>query len=356
MKKIDFFPFLVAVILTLFGIVMIYDASSVIAFRDFGDKYHFLKDQTLWAAIGLSIIIIFSFIDYHFWQKIALPLLLITLVFLLGVFIPGFGIKALGARRWLDFKVFVLQPTDFAKISLSIYLAAWFANKERGRLWAFILLLGFVLGLVILQPDMGTAIILAATALVIYFLSGANILHFLAMLPLLIGLLVVLIKFVPYRMARVLTFLNPLRDPQGASYHIQQILIALGSGGFLGLGLGQSRQKYEYLPESTTDSIFAIIAEEVGFLGSLVLIGLFIFLFFRGFKIATSAKDNFGKLLAGGLVSFLAIQTLINLGAQVALLPLTGVPLPFISYGGSSLIISLAAVGILLNISKTAKF
>lgn len=355
MKGADFYILLLTIVLTFFGILMVYDASSVSAFRDFGDQYHFIRDQAVWAALGIIILFVFSLIDYHFWKKLALPLLFITMLLLIAVLIPGIGIKTQGASRWLDFKFFILQPTEFAKISLSIYLAAWFSRKEKGRLWAFLALLTVFLGLVILQPDMGTALILGLTSISIYFLSGANIFHFLVILPIFFMLSVIFVKLAPYRTARILTFLDPLRDPQGASYHITQVLIALGSGGLMGLGLGQSRQKYEYLPESTTDSIFAIIGEEIGFIGSLILITLFLLLFFRCFKIAKEAKDNFGKLLAGGLASFLAIQTLINIGAQVTILPLTGVPLPFISYGGSSLITNLAAIGIILNISKTIK-
>lgn len=353
-KLVDLPLLLITVILVLFGVLMVYNASSVSAFRDFGDKYHYLKDQVLWAAIGFLVLFLFANIPYRFLKKLALPLLLVTIVFLLAVFIPGIGVKALGANRWIDFKFFVLQPTEFAKLSLSIYLAAWFSNKEKGRLFAFLLLLGLILGLTILQPDMGTGVILVTTALGIYFLSGANILQFLITVPLILVAVIFFIKLAPYRIHRVLTFLDPTRDPQGTSYHIRQILVALGSGGLAGLGIGQSRQKYGYLPESTTDSIFAIIAEEVGFIGTTVLILLFLFLFSRGFKIAMGAKDNFGKLLGGGLTTFLCVQTLINIGSQVALLPLTGVPLPFISYGGSSLIVSLSAIGIILNIAKTS--
>lgn len=355
MKNVDIWVLLVSIILTLFGILMVFNASGVIGFRDFGDKYYFIRDQFLWATIGFCALLVFSFIDYHFWRKMALPLLLVTIIFLIAVFIPGVGIKAQGASRWLDFKFFTLQPTEFAKLAFCIYLAAWFSNKEKGRLAAFLLLLATVGGLVVIQPDMGTAAILVATGLVMYFLSGANLWHFAITVPVLGAISFVLIKIAPYRATRLLTFLDPMHDPQGASYQIQQILLALGSGGLWGVGLGQSKQKFEYLPESTTDSIFAIIGEEIGFIGCAILIFLFSLLFLRGFKIAAAAGDNFGKLLAGGLSSYLAIQTIINLGAQVALLPLTGVPLPFISYGGSSLIVALASVGILLNISKTAK-
>lgn len=331
---------------------MVYNASVVVAERDFADKYHYVRDQAVFAALGFFLMLVFSFIDYHVWQKLALPLLIGTIGLLMAVFIPGLGIKALGASRWLNFGFFVLQPAEFAKLSLVIYLASWFSTKEKGRLLAFSLLLGLILGLIMLEPDMGTSVVLGVTALVLYFLSGAALWHFFIMIPVFISSLFVLIKIAPYRFARLISFLQPESDPEGASYHIRQTLFALGSGGLTGVGLGKSFQKYAYLPESTTDSIFAIIAEELGFLGATVIVGAFLFILLAGFMIAKNAPDAFGKLLAGGITSFLAIQVTINLAAQVALLPFTGIPLPLISYGGSSLIISLVSIGILLNISK----
>lgn len=331
---------------------MIYDASSYVAFRDFGDKYHYIKDQTFWAIIGFSVLGFVYFFDYHKFYNLAIPILLGSIFLLFLVFVPGIGIKVLGARRWIDAGFFVLQPGEFAKLALTIYLSAWFSVKEKGRFGAFLLLIGLVIALVMLQPDMGTAAIILAQSIVIYFLSGGNIWHILAVTPVVgIGGLLLVI-FEPYRAARLMTFLNPESNLQTTSYHLRQILIALGSGGLLGVGVGNSLQKYAYLPESTTDSIFAIIAEEIGFLGSVVLIMLMLILIYKGFSIASRAKDNFGKLLGGGITSFIAIQTIVNLGAQTALLPLTGVPLPFISYGGSALIINLFSIGVILNISK----
>ncbi|MEK9208389.1 MAG: FtsW/RodA/SpoVE family cell cycle protein, partial [Patescibacteria group bacterium] len=209
-----------------------------------------------------------------------------------------------------------------------------------------------VIFLVMLQPDMGTAVIILGEGMILYFLSGGSVWHLLSLVPVVVlgGLALIITE--PYRMKRLATFLNPESGIQGASYHLRQILIALGSGGLIGVGLGNSLQKYAYLPESTTDSIFAIIGEELGFIGAVVLILILLFIIYRGFYIAVRAKDTFGKLLAGGITSFIAIQTIVNLGAQTALLPLTGVPLPFISYGGSALIINLVSIGILLNISR----
>lgn len=331
---------------------MIYDASSFVAFRDFGDKYHYVRDQFVWMIVGFGTLTFFSFFNYHKLHELALPILLGALTLLVLVFVPGIGVSLMGARRWIDAKVFLLQPAEFVKLALAIYLSAWFSNKEKGRFPAFLLLMGLVLGLVIAEPDMGTTIVILAEALVIYFLSGASIFYFSIIIPLFAFLGFIFIKLSPYRARRFEEFLNVGSSLESSSYHVKQILIALGAGGLTGVGLGNSLQKYAYLPESPTDSIFAIIAEELGFVGTVALIVFFIFIISRCFHIAVNARDNFGKLLAGGIATFLAVQAIINLAAQTALIPLTGIPLPFISYGGSSLIVDLAAIGILLNISK----
>lgn len=352
MKKIDYLLLGITVALTLFGLLMVYDASSFISFRDFGNKYHYIKDQSLWMILGFVGLFFFARFDYRKLYNLALPLLIMAIGLLLAVFIPGIGLSVLGAHRWIDLRFGVLQPAEFVKLTLAIYLAAWFSAKEKGRFSAFLLLIGLVLGLVMMEPDMGTTIIIMSEAFLLYFLSGGKLLYFLGLLPVvgIGGLILAIIE--PYRARRLMTFLHPENGSQGASYHVRQILIALGSGGITGVGLGNSLQKYAYLPENTTDSIFAIIAEEIGFLGSLVLVIVFFVFIWRGIIIAINAKDTFGKLLAGGIVAFLGMQIIINLGAQTALFPLTGVPLPFISYGGSSLVIDLWSVGILLNIAR----
>lgn len=352
MKKIDIILLLSVIFLTLFGLLMIYDASSFVAFRDFVDKYHYIKDQFFWIILGVISLGLFSFFDYHRLYNLALPILIIGIILLVMVFIPGLGVSLLGAKRWVNFHFFLLQPSEFIKLGLAIYFAAWFSNKEKGRFLAFLMLLGLIVFLIMLQPDMGTTAIILSEALVVYFLSGASILHLAILAPITAVLGFIFIKLEPYRAARLATYLNPNESLSTSSYHVRQILIALGSGGLTGVGFGNSLQKYAYLPENTTDSIFAIIAEEVGFVGGSIIIALFLVVIWRGFFIAIHAKDNFGKLLAGGITTFLAMQVLINLAAQTALLPLTGIPLPFISYGGSALIINLAAVGILLNISR----
>lgn len=352
MKKVDISLLISIVILTFFGLFMIYDASNFVAFRDFGDKYHYIKSQLMWIMLGFGGLTFFLFFNYHRLYALALPILSLTLILLIAVFIPGIGIGLLGAHRWINLGAFSMQPAEFIKLALAIYLAAWFSNKEKGRLLAFLLLMCLVFGLVMMEPDMGTAIVILAEALTIYFLSGANIVYFSLSVPLVAFIGYLLIKISPYRSRRLESFLNVDLSLESSSYHIKQILIAFGAGGLTGVGLGNSLQKYAYLPESTTDSIFAIITEELGFIGAVVLILFFIFIIYRCFYIAVNAKDNFGKLLAGGITTFIAVQTIINLASQTVLIPLTGIPLPFISYGGSALIVDLCAIGILLNISK----
>jgi len=340
------------VILATVGILMVYDSSVAIALRDFGDPYYFVREQVKWLVLGFLGFAIFSRFPYSIFRQFAVPIIVGTLVLLLAVFIPGFGIHALGGRRWLNFGLFVVQPAELAKLAMVIYLSAWFSTKEKGRLGAFLLLTGMVVGLVLLEPDMGTATTILLTALSLYFLSGAPIGHFLTIIPLLLVGLGGLAIAQPYRLRRVTTFLNPDLDPLGSSYQIRQILLALGSGGLFGVGLGKSRQKYEYLPEANTDSIFAILGEETGFIGATIVILLFLFLVWRCFKIARRIQDPFGKLLALGVGSWIGIQSFVNIGSMVAIMPLTGVPLPLISYGGSNLVITLGALGMVYNISK----
>jgi len=329
---------------------MVYNASVVEAFRVFRDKYYYLKNQALWLAIGFLIMIFLSRIDYHIFKKISGPIFLANLILLALVLIPGVGTQIKGARRWLNLGFFMLQPSELVKLTFSAYLACWFEKKRRMLHFFFLIIL--VSGLIILEPDLGTLLVIITNAFLLYFLSGASVLKLgvLGLVSVFMGILLVLSS--SYRKSRLLTFLNPTRDPLGSSYHIRQVLIALGAGGFFGLGLGQSRQKYEFLPEATTDSIFAIIAEESGFVGASLLILIFTIITLKGLLISAKAKDKFGQLLAGGISGWIGIQAIINLAAMVALIPLTGLPLPFISYGGSSLIVAFAGVGILLNIAR----
>ncbi len=338
--------------LLFFGLVMVYDSSSAQALASFGDKYFFLKEQIKWEAIGLSVATAAYFFDYRRLKQLAFPGIVGSVILLIAVFIPGIGFGAYGAHRWINLGFTVIQPSEIAKLALIIYLSVWLSSKGKASLVGFLVLLGTISGLVMLEPDMGTTLVIAGTGLAIYFLSDNPIKNLIFALPVgLLGALFLAIQS-PYRLKRITTFLDPNSDPLGASYHVRQALIALGSGGFLGLGLGNSRQKYSYLPEANTDSIFAIIGEELGFLGAAALIGVFLFLYQRMARITLTVEDPFGKLLGIGIISFLTIQTAINIGSMVALTPLTGVPLPFISYGGSALVIEMASVGILFNIWK----
>lgn len=273
-----------------------------------------------------------------------------TLVLMVLVLIPGIGSKLLGARRWIIAGPIVIQPSELLKISFAIYMAGWLQQVRDIK--HFLMILGLNLLLIMLQPDLGTAIIVVGMAFMIYYISGVKIKDIVIFSTLLLVAISSLIITSPYRLDRLKTFIDPTNDPQGASYHINQVLYGLGSGGLSGVGLGQSRQKYAYLPEATTDSIFVIIAEEFGFLGSSLFVFLIVWLLLLSLQISIRSKDKFDKLLAGGISLLFLIQVFVNLSSMVALVPLTGVPLPFISYGGSSLVTNFLALGLLINISK----
>ena len=356
MNKAGIFLFLNALFLSFLGIFILYESSTYSALLAIGDKYYFVKNQLIWLILGVVACLLISKIEFKKYYNIALPLLLSSLFLLVLVFVPGLGVKPKGAYRWINLGFTVLQPSEILKITLTIYLAAWLSIKEKGRALAFLMLVSLSVLLVIIEPDMGTAVVIGATATIVYFLSGAAYRDLVFILLLMLVGVLVLIKLEPYRMARLSSYQNlDHKDLTTASYHVKQILIALGSGGFSGVGFGNSIQKYAYLPESTTDSIFALFSEEAGFIGSTIVILMFGALSTLGFLVALRAPDLFGKLLAAGIVSFISIQAFINIASQVVLIPLTGIPLPFISYGGSSLIINFVSIGILMNIAKRRK-
>ncbi|KKQ67156.1 MAG: Bacterial cell division membrane protein [Candidatus Daviesbacteria bacterium GW2011_GWA2_38_24] len=353
-KKITDLPLLVTVlVLSLFGLVMVYDASVVQAFKDHGDKYFYIKQQLVWMTLGFLSLIFFSFFNYQHFKKLAVFGLGVTFILTLLVFVPGLGFAAGGAHRWLRIGGVSIQPAEMIKLATIIYLSYLFEKKMKVAPFLITTLaVTIVIGL--FQRDLGSAIVYFLISLGMFFIAGAPMMYFLSLIPVtLIGLIIFILSS-PYRKKRVLAFLDPFADPEGYSYHISQILIALGSGGLFGLGLGQSKQKFEYIPEVTTDSIFAIVGEELGFIGAIILISLLVFLIHRGFKIYANCKDRFGALIAFGLTFWLGIQTVVNLAAMVSLIPLTGVPLPFVSYGGSALLVNLTSIGILLNISKNS--
>ncbi len=342
--------FFLTLILTFLGIIAVADASSPQALATFSDPFYFVKQQIIWSLLGVGILIGVSFVPYFFWRKVSLPIFLLSLFLLILVLIPGAGTRILGARRWLNLGPLSFQPSEFVKLSLAMFLAKIVAEDRRKWIPALVILIVAIL--IMLQPDFGTTIVVVGMAFGQLFLGGFPILYFLGAVIFggLMGTL--LIFFSDYRRARLQSFLQSSIDPLGSSYHIRQILYALGSGGILGVGIGQSKQKHLFLPETATDSVFAIVAEEVGFLGSLVILLLIFFFIYKSFKIAYNAPDRFSQLLAGGVAIWFGIQSLLNLGSIVAIIPITGVPIPFFSYGGSSLTMVLVSAGILLNISK----
>lgn len=330
---------------------MVYNASPVTALRDFGDPFYLARLQLIWTLVAVVAGIVAYKINYKIFEQFAPIFMIGAILLLLAVFIPGFGVKIYGAQRWISVGgIFSIQPAEIAKLAYVAYLAALFSKKL--KLTPFLVVTALVAAIVLLQRDLGTTVVISTVGLIMYFLAEAPLAHFFTIIPVGILAAAVFVLGSDYRRSRLLSFLDPTQDPQGTSYHINQILIALGSGGIFGVGLGQSRQKYGFIPEVTTDSIFAIVGNEFGFIGSLILIILFAIIIIRGFQIAKGTNDRFGKLLALGITSWIGVQTFINLAGMVALLPLTGIPLPFISYGGSSLVSVIMSVGILLNISK----
>ncbi|MGF7046155.1 cell division protein FtsW [Paenibacillus sp. DS2015] len=343
------------------GIVMVYSAGSVLGFHDYGDSYYFVKRQLLFAGLGLISMYITANVDYHFWHKYAKIGLMVCFVLLIIVLIPGIGNVRGGARSWLGISSFGIQPSEFMKLGMILFLAKWLSQEQfnitfftKGLLPP-LGLIGMAFGLIMLQPDLGTGTVMLGASLMIVFTAGAKLKH-LAFLGLAgaVGFAGLIIA-APYRLLRITAFLDPWSDPLGAGYQIIQSLYAIGPGGLGGLGLGMSRQKYSYVPEPQTDFIFSILAEELGFVGGLIVLLLFLILVWRGMRIAMTIQNSFGSLLAVGIAGMVAVQVIINIGVVIGLMPVTGITLPLISYGGSSLTLMLTALGILLNLSRYAR-
>lgn len=343
--------FLLGLGLSIIGLVAIYNSSAIEGYTDFQDKFHFVRNQLVWLTLGVTLFFIIQNISLNLIKKATPTILIVSLILMLLVLIPGIGSKLQGARRWLHFGPIGIQPSEFFKLSIILYLSSWL---EKGQsIKAFLLFTLISLSLVMFQPDLGTASVIVASAFTLYYISGASLKDMSFFFMLLISLVALLIIVSPYRLRRLQTFLDPTQDPLGSSYHINQVLLGLGSGRFSGVGLGKSRQKYAYLPESTTDSIFVIVGEELGFIGGSILIGMYLAFILSAFNIVEKASTHYQRLLGSGLTLLLLTQVFVNLGAMVALIPLTGMPLPFISYGGSSLITGYISLGILANIAKT---
>lgn len=345
--------------LVIIGLIMLSSASSALAYNKFNDSYHFVKAQTIYLLLGLIVLWFMSKVNYHVWRPFAWYLWLLSLILLALVFVPQIGVAKNNVRSWLDIGIITFQPVELVKLFFIIYLATWLADKSleqikswREGLLPFLFSSGIILLLILFQPDFGSMILVFLIACAIFYMSGASLKELAVIGGITLLALPLLVIFASYRYKRLTAFLHPEQDLSGLGYHLHQALIAIGSGGWLGRGFGKSVQKFQYLPEAAGDSIFAVIAEEMGFLFAVFLVILFVALLYRGLKIASLAPDVYGKLLATGLIAWLTLQAFINIGSITGLLPLTGLPLPFISQGGTALITSLAAVGILFNISK----
>lgn len=358
LKKINLFNFDTAffaftVLLVFLGLIAVADASAPQAFAVFSDPFYFARQQVVWGVLGVIAMVVCANIHYSYWRKYAFVIFVTAIFLLVAVLIPGIGSKVLGARRWISVGPATLQPSEVAKLGLAIFVARLISDKY--PLSWILASVGVVVFLVMMQPDLGTTISLVTIVMTQLFVSGVALatLAGLGVLGALGGTMLILSS--GYRRARLMTFLESSTDPLGTSYHMRQIILALGSGGLFGVGVGKSRQKHLFLPESATDSVFAVIAEELGFIGSAALVLLLLIFVFKCIKIASNAPDMFSKMLAVGISAWIGGQMILNLGSMVGLMPLTGIPLPFFSYGGSSLLSVLAGTGILLNISKNAK-
>lgn len=377
-------------VLVILGILIIFSVSAAVSRAKFGNTHYFLSHQLLFGLIpGLVLAFLALKLRLEFFKKWAPVFLLINVVLMFLVFFPKIGVQSGGASRWLNLGIVTLQPSEFLKFTFILYLAAWLSGrtartklKLRGRsvgdeggafifnfarssstlrtrsflnetFVAFLVIIFLITLLLVLQSDVSTLGIIILTAMMAYFLTGTPLWHMMLLFFVGFASLLALIKISPYRLNRILVFLKPGDDPLGIGYHVNQALIAVGSGGIFGLGLGMSQQKFGFLPQTLADSIFAVYSEELGFIGGAGLIFLFLIFFWRGFKIGLAAKDKFSQLLAFGITFWIVIQAFINIGSAIGVLPLAGIPLPFISYGGSALISELFGVGMLLNISKS---
>lgn len=374
-KHLDYFLLFIVVLFLILGISFLATISAPASLKRFGTTNYYLNHQLLYGFLpGIILGLIFCFTPLKFIRKISPVILLINLIALVLVFLPQLGNRFLGASRWLSFGGIGFQPSEFLKISFILYLSSWLKNrlnykttgvdiiKSRRASYEFkkifipfLVTLAVISVILILQPDISTLGIIGLTALIIYFTAGTPIWHSLLIVGSAILGLFFLVKYEPYRMSRIITFLNPEIDPMGISFQMKQAIIAIGSGGWGGRGLGMSSQKFGFLPHSMSDSTFAVLAEEVGFIGSLFLIILFLLFLWAGIVIIKRTDDKFSQLVALGITFWILLQGFVNIGSMIGILPLSGIPLPFISYGGSHIVTELIGVGILLNIARRTK-
>ncbi len=357
-KKLHIYLFFVVLLLSIFGIVMIYSSSYIWAEYKFNDPFRYAKLQSLFLIMGTIIMIFVSKVDYNIYKEKAWSIFLICLLLLVLVLIPGIGSVRNGSRSWFGIGSFGIQPSEFAKIGLIILTSKYLSNSNKflkdikKGVIPILFILFFVFGLIMLQPDFGTGMILVVSIIAILYVAGVDMKFFIGLGIVGVVGIVILILIAPYRMDRITSFINPWNDPLGTGFQIIQSLYAIGPGGILGMGFLNSRQKHFYLPEPQTDFIFSIISEEFGVLGIIIVSIMFLSILYCGIKIALNCKDSFGKYLAFGMTFQMLIQAVMNLMVVIGLIPVTGVTLPFLSYGGSSLLVSMASIGIILNISK----
>ncbi|WP_394232610.1 stage V sporulation protein E [Niallia oryzisoli] len=344
------------------GLIMVYSASAIWADYKFDDSFFFAKRQMLFAGVGIVGMFFIMNVDYWTWRTWAKVLIIVCFVLLVLVLIPGIGNVRNGSRSWIGIGAFSIQPSEFMKLAMIAFLAKFLSEKQKyitsfkKGLAPSLGLVFLAFGMIMLQPDLGTGTVMVGTCIVMIFIAGARVRHFAVLGLMGVAGFAALVASAPYRIKRITSFLDPWQDPLGSGFQIIQSLFAIGPGGLFGLGLGQSRQKFFYLPEPQTDFIFAILAEELGFIGGSFILLLFSLLLWRGIRIALGAPDLYGSFLAVGIIAMVAIQVMINIGVVTGLMPVTGITLPFLSYGGSSLTLMLLAIGVLLNISRYSRY
>ena len=355
--RLDYVLLSVTLFLTAAGLILVFSSSAAESIK-YGNPFYYLSRQLIFTVIGLAALTIASLVDFNIYKKWAGTILAGSVLSLLLLFIPFLGKSVGGAVRWIDLGFVQFQPSEFVKFALVVYLASALSNKAEkikqlikglAPLLAVVLAVCF---LIMNQPDLGSVLVIYGTAVTMFFLAGASLLHLGVLAGLSVAAILALSILEPYRMARILAYLNPWSDPKGIGYHIIQSLIAVGSGGIFGMGIGLSRQKFFYIPQPHTDFIFAVVCEETGLIGAAVLIAAFLFLVFWCFRIGVQCKDRYGYLLACGFAVSICLQVAINMGVVIGLVPTTGIPLPFISYGGTSLVLTLFSVGVVMNISS----
>lgn len=359
-KGFDTTILLLAVVLTCFGMVMVYSASSIMAARRFNDGLYFLKRQAIFALLGFAVMAVMMHIDYHKLRRLAVPFLFLCIALLVTVLVPGIGSHAGGASRWLRLPGFSVQPSELAKLGLVLYMAHSLAKKKE-KIKSFklgfipyMIVLALLLLLLLLQPDLGSALTLGGVAMVMLLVAGTRLSYLVSVVILAVPFLYFAVMNVAYRRRRILAFLHPWEDPTRTGFQIIQSWIGFGTGGLLGSGLGEGKQKLFFLPEAHTDFIFSVVGEELGFIGVLVITAMFLLLVMRGIRTALGAPDDFGRYLAFGLTLLIGLEAFVNIAVVMGMLPTKGLALPFISYGGTSLLTTLAATGVLLNISSHA--